>query len=71
MTLLLDVHISPFITHWVEQNFKIKCISFRQLDWETLEDELAFLRAKEMNAIVLTKDVDFVGLLNRVYFKNT
>jgi predicted nuclease of predicted toxin-antitoxin system len=35
------------------------------LDWETLEDELAFLKAKEMNAIVLTKDVDFVGLLKR------
>ncbi len=66
MTLLLDVHISPFITHWIKQNFKVECISFRQLDWEIIEDEIAFLRAKRMNAVVLTKDEDFIGCLKSI-----
>jgi predicted nuclease of predicted toxin-antitoxin system len=62
MKLLLDAHLSPFVTHWIEDNFNIECVSFHHLNWQTIEDEDAFLKAKEMNAIVLTKDEDFVAL---------
>ncbi len=65
MKLLLDAHLSPFITHWIEDNFEIECVSFHHLNWQTTEDEEAFLKAKEMNAIVLTKDEDFIGLLKK------
>jgi predicted nuclease of predicted toxin-antitoxin system len=65
MKLLLDAHLSPFITHCIEDNFEIECVSFHHLTWQTTEDEEAFLKAKEMNAIVLTKDEDFIGLLKK------
>ncbi len=63
--LLLDVHLSPFITSWVESHFNVSCNSFHHLQWQTLEDKDAFFKAKEMNAIVLTKDEDFVELLKK------
>jgi predicted nuclease of predicted toxin-antitoxin system len=63
MKLLLDAQLSPFITHWIEENFDLECVSFHHLNWQTDQDEEAFLKAKEMNAIVLTKDEDFIALL--------
>jgi predicted nuclease of predicted toxin-antitoxin system len=65
MTLLLDVHLSPFITHWIKETFQVKCISFHHLNWQRLPDEIAFSKAKEMNAVVLTKDEDFTVLLSK------
>ena len=65
MILILDVHLSPFIVPWIIDNFKIECTSFHHLGWQTLEDEAAFLKAKEMNGIVVTKDEDFIGLLEK------
>ena len=65
MKLLLDAQLSPFITHWIEANFEVECISFHHLNWQTTEDEEAFLKAKEMDALVVTKDEDFIGLLKK------
>lgn len=65
MTLLLDVHLSPFITDWVEETFSITCQSFHHLKWQTLSDKDAFMKARAMNAVVLTKDEDFVELLKQ------
>lgn len=64
--LLLDVHLSPFITQWIEDNFDVKCTSFHHLKWQTLDDKEAFIKAKQMNAVVLTKDEDFVELLKNL-----
>jgi hypothetical protein len=65
LKLLLDAQLSPFITHWIEDSFGIECVSFHHLNWQTTEDEEAFLKAKEMNAVVLTKDEDSVGLFKK------
>jgi predicted nuclease of predicted toxin-antitoxin system len=65
MILILDVHLSPFIVPWIIDNFKLECTSFHQLGWQTLEDEEAFLRARKMNAVVISKDEDFVDLLKK------
>jgi len=61
--LLLDVYLSPFITHWVEKRFSTPCQLFHHLKWQTLSDKEAFMKAKEMNAVVLTNDEDFVALV--------
>jgi len=39
--------------------------SCQELNWQTTKDEQAFSKAEEMNAIVLTKDKDFIGLLKK------
>jgi predicted nuclease of predicted toxin-antitoxin system len=43
----------------------MRFFSSLELANKTIEDEDAFLKAKEMNAIVLTKDEDFVALLKK------
>jgi predicted nuclease of predicted toxin-antitoxin system len=63
MIILLDVHLPPSLAQWIEEEFKIECKSFESLNWLTLDDEHVFINAKSMNAIVITKDNDFLNLL--------
>lgn len=59
----LDAQLSPVIAPWLETEFKIKCMAVRDLGLRDAEDLLIFDRAKRANAIVMTKDSDFVELL--------
>lgn len=66
MILLLDAHIAPSLAVWIENEFKIKSYSFDYLNWRTLADKDCFLKAKEMNGVIVTKDNDFITLLEKL-----
>ena len=65
MTIWIDAQLSPAIAVWIENNFNVKAFALRDLGLRDAEDEEIFIEAKKADAIVLTKDSDFVSLLDR------
>ena len=65
MTIWVDAQMSPTIAAWIISNFAVKAIAVRDLGLRDATDERIFQAAKQANAIVMTKDSDFVSLLER------
>jgi len=67
MEIWLDAHISPLLATWITTEFSIGCHPLRDLHLRDSEDEEIFLAAKKKeNVIILTKDNDFLDLLERL-----
>lgn len=67
MTLFLDAHLPPSLAPWIQEKLNIKSYSFEFVGWSTLDDDQAFLRAKEVeSSVIVTKDEDFIALLNKL-----
>lgn len=66
MTIWIDAQLSPAIALWIENNFDVKAFALRDLGLRDAEDLEIFQEAKNANAIVMTKDSDFVSLLDRL-----
>jgi len=65
MTLWLDAQLSPRIARWVSETFGFDATPVRDLNLRESEDEQIFFAARKANVIVITKDSDFVELLER------
>jgi predicted nuclease of predicted toxin-antitoxin system len=65
MLVWLDIHLSPAVGRWLEAEFGVTCKAMRDMGMQRTPDAQAFERAREEDAIVLTKDADFVHLLQR------
>ena len=63
--IILDAQLPPALAVWITENFEIPCFSAQFLDLRHAGDEEIFAFSKTKNAIVITKDNDFVSLLNR------
>ena len=57
--------LSPTIAVWIESNFNVRVFALRDLGLCDAEDEEIFLEAQKADAIVMTKDSDFVSVLDR------
>jgi predicted nuclease of predicted toxin-antitoxin system len=66
MTIWVDAQMSPAIATWVSSNFAVNAIAIRDLGLRDAEDKEIFTAARRENAIVMTKDNDFVLLLDRL-----
>jgi predicted nuclease of predicted toxin-antitoxin system len=64
--LWVDAQLSPSLAPWITQEFGIESASARFLGFINAGDKQIFAAAREANAVVLTKDVDFVSLLRRL-----
>lgn len=64
-TLWLDAHLSPRLARWLSGAFSVQAIAVRDLGLRQAEDEDIFFAARKVPAIVVTKDNDFVELLER------
>ena len=62
----LDNHLSPALADWISGTFSITCLQVRSLGLERAEDARIFGAARDAGAIVMTKDADFVGLIERL-----
>jgi len=65
-TLWIDAHLSPAIATWINQNFDITAIALRDLGLRDAEDPEIFDAVKAQDIIFMTKDSDFVDLVNRL-----
>jgi predicted nuclease of predicted toxin-antitoxin system len=66
MSLWLDERLSPQLTDWITRTFGIEAISIRDLGLARAKDREVFDAARRADAIVLSKDADFVGILERL-----
>ena len=66
MTIWVDAQMSPMIAAWVSSNFPVSAVALRDLGLRDAEDKEIFQAARRDDAIVMTKDSDFVLLLDRL-----
>lgn len=66
MTIWVDAQMSPAIATWLSSNFAVNAIAVRDLSLRDAEDKEIFEAARLENAVVMTKDSDFVSLLDRL-----
>ena len=63
MTIWIDAQLSPAIASWISDNFDIQAFAVRDIGLRDAEDIEIFQAAKQANVVVMTKDRDFVDLL--------
>lgn len=66
MTIWIDAQFSPAIAVWISDNFEVNASALRDVGLRDAEDEEIFASAKSADAIVMTKDMDFVNMLRRL-----
>ena len=65
MKIIIDAQLSPNLATWITQNFDIEAYSVKYLGLRDATDETIFAEARKQNAIVLTKDEDFLNLVTQ------
>ncbi len=66
MRIWIDALLSPRIASWISDNFELEAVAIRDLGLRDSDDIQIFNAAREVVAVVLTKDRDFLDLLGRV-----
>ena len=66
MTIWVDAHLSPAIATWITSTFGLEAIALRDLGLRDAEDPEIFEAARAQNAVVMTKDSDFIDLVCRL-----
>lgn len=65
MRIWIDAQLSPQIAVWINENHDLQAVAIRDLGLRDSEDVEIFNSARDEDAIVLTKDRDFLDLLGR------
>jgi predicted nuclease of predicted toxin-antitoxin system len=65
-TIWIDAHLSPAIAAWISNAFGVTAIALRDLGLREAEDPEIFEAAKSQGVILMTKDSDFVDLVDRL-----
>ena len=66
MTIWIDAQLSPALASWITRTFGISAIALRDIGLRDTTDHQIFLAAKEQGVIVMSKDADFVRLLEEL-----
>lgn len=66
MTIWVDAHLSPAIATWISTTLEIEVVALRDLGLRDAEDTEIFQVAIAQRAILMTKDSDFVDLVERL-----
>lgn len=61
----IDAQLPPALARWLVSDYGAKAKHVMELGLLQSPDRVIFERARAINAVVLTKDVDFVRLLER------
>ena len=62
----IDAQLSPAVAAWINRTYDdITAQSVRAIGLRDAEDEKIFQAAREANVIVMSKDSDFLNLLDR------
>ena len=67
MTIIwVDAHLSPAIATWITNTFGVTAVSLREIGLRDAEDPEIFEASRAQGVIVMTKDSDFVDLVDRL-----
>jgi predicted nuclease of predicted toxin-antitoxin system len=65
MTIWVDGHLSPRTARWISANYPVTAQPLRELGLRDADDDAIFAAARAAHVIVLTKDSDFIRLLEQ------
>ncbi len=65
MTLWIDAQLSPALADWIAERFGVVAIPVKMLGLLEASDAEIFRAGRRAQAVVMTKDVDFVRLLEQ------
>jgi predicted nuclease of predicted toxin-antitoxin system len=66
MELWIDAQLSPSLALWINQlNKGVNAQSLRALGLRDEDDHVIFHKAKSKNAVIMSKDADFIKLLEQ------
>jgi predicted nuclease of predicted toxin-antitoxin system len=65
VTLWLDNQLPPALATWMRTTLSIDCVPIRELNLHRASDPEIFMAAREAKVVVMTKDADFVGLVDQ------
>jgi predicted nuclease of predicted toxin-antitoxin system len=65
MTFWLDAQLSPLLAAWLRWKFELNALPLREIGLRDAEDEEIFQAARAAAVVVVTKDADFLRLLER------
>jgi predicted nuclease of predicted toxin-antitoxin system len=66
MRIWVDAQMSPAIATWISGNYAVSAVAIRDLGLRDAEDKEIFEAARQEKAVVMTKDSDFVLLLDKL-----
>jgi len=66
MRIWVDAQMSPAIAMWISNNYAVSAVAIRDLGLRDAEDKEIFEAARQEKAVVMTKDSDFVLLLDKL-----
>jgi predicted nuclease of predicted toxin-antitoxin system len=61
----VDAQLSPAIARWLAETQKVDAVALRDIGLRDAEDSQIFFAARQNEAIVMSKDSDFVELVLR------
>lgn len=64
MTIWIDAQLSPSIAIWLRQQLEVDAIAVRDVGLHDATDLEIFMKARQAAVVVMTKDRDFVQLVN-------
>ena len=64
MIIWVDAQFSPAIAAWITENIGVQAVAVRELGLRDAVDRHIFLEAKREDAVVMTKDRDFLRMLD-------
>jgi len=64
VTIWVDAQLSPAIAEWISVNFSVPAVALRDLGLRDETDRAIFFAARRASAILMTKDSDFLRLLD-------
>ncbi len=65
MIFWIDAHLSPRFAQWLSESLEVDAYSLRDLGLRDSSDEEIFLAGAKARAVIISKDSDFVDLLER------
>ena len=66
MIVWIDAQLSPYLARWLTPKFDVEAKPVREPGLRDAKDREIFLAARNAGAVVLTKDSDFVQLLEQL-----
>ena len=66
MIVWIDAQLSPALAPWLTKEFGTESYSVRHLNLLRAKDPSIFFAAREANVTVMTKDIDFILLQERL-----
>ena len=66
MIFWVDAQLPPQLAPWMQETFSVDAFAVRDLALRDAEDHEIFDAARQVQAVVITKDKDFVELVQRL-----